>query len=85
MVVAGFRLPPDDFEVPDYFKVFKDFNDSNDSNDFKVVSGFCVFVGLRHPLRFRAVFPCLPAASMQMKQDINSKSFILKDVFYKIY
>ena len=82
MGVAGFLLPPDDFEVPDNFKVFKDFKDFN---DFKVVSGFCVFEGLRHPLRFRAVFPCLPAASMQRKQDINSKSFILKDVFYKIY
>lgn len=30
MGVAGFRLPPDDFEAPDDFKVFKDSKDSKD-------------------------------------------------------
>lgn len=30
MGVAGFRLPPDDFEAPDDFKVFNDFKDFKD-------------------------------------------------------
>lgn len=38
MGVAGFLLPPDDFEVPDNFKVFKD------SNDFNVVKDISVLV-----------------------------------------
>lgn len=30
MGIAGFRLPPDDFEAPDDFKVFNDFKDFKD-------------------------------------------------------
>lgn len=41
MGIAGFRLPPDDFEVHDNFKVFKD---SKDSKDFKVVKDISVLV-----------------------------------------